>query len=129
MNDHSQLLNRSMGIIYPFIILFSLYMIANGHISPGGGFQGGAVLSAIFIAKYLSQPIMFLDLAKVQTLEKSALLALLILVTLFVTLNVYQTFIQAIPYYLILANLLIGLKVTCGMTIIFYRFAFYESRE
>ncbi|OJV65917.1 MAG: hypothetical protein BGO41_08260 [Clostridiales bacterium 38-18] len=129
MNDHSQLLNRSMGIIYPFIILFGLYMIANGHVSPGGGFQGGAVLSAIFIAKYLSQPIMFLDLARVQTLEKTALLALLILVTLFITLNVYQTFIQVIPYYLILANLLIGLKVACGMTIIFYRFAFYESRE
>lgn len=128
MNDHSQLLNRTMGIIYPIIIMFGLYIIINGHISPGGGFQGGAILSSLFIAKYLSQPIMFLDLYSIQTIEKYALMGLLILATLFITLNVYQLFIHSIVYYMVFANILIGLKVACGMTVIFYRFAFYESR-
>ncbi|MDH8677758.1 MnhB domain-containing protein [Fusibacter bizertensis] len=128
MNDHSQLLNRTMGIIYPFVILFGIYIVLNGHISPGGGFQGGAVLSSVFIAKYLSQPIMFLDLYRIQTIEKYALLSLLILATLFITLNVYQLFVHSLVYYMVLANIIIGLKVACGMTIIFYRFAFYESR-
>ena len=27
-----------------FIIIFGLYVIAHGHITPGGGFQGGAVI-------------------------------------------------------------------------------------
>ncbi len=30
----------------PFIMLFGCYVIAHGHYSPGGGFQGGAMLAA-----------------------------------------------------------------------------------
>lgn len=30
----------------PFIQIFALYVIAHGHYSPGGGFQGGALLGA-----------------------------------------------------------------------------------
>lgn len=33
-------------IISPFIILFGIYVILNGHISPGGGFSGGAIIGA-----------------------------------------------------------------------------------
>jgi multicomponent Na+:H+ antiporter subunit B len=36
-------------IIIPLIQLFGLYIIINGHISPGGGFSGGAVLGTSFI--------------------------------------------------------------------------------
>ncbi|MCG8617281.1 MAG: Na(+)/H(+) antiporter subunit B [Desulfobacterales bacterium] len=33
-------------MIIPFIQLFGLYVIAHGHHSPGGGFQGGVILGA-----------------------------------------------------------------------------------
>lgn len=33
-------------IVAPFIQLFALYVIFHGHYSPGGGFQGGAMLAA-----------------------------------------------------------------------------------
>lgn len=33
----------------PFIQLFGLYVIAHGHYSPGGGFQGGVILGASLI--------------------------------------------------------------------------------
>lgn len=33
-------------IMIPFIFLFGIYVILNGHISPGGGFSGGAILGA-----------------------------------------------------------------------------------
>lgn len=36
-------------MIIPFIQLFALYVIAHGHHSPGGGFQGGVVLGASFV--------------------------------------------------------------------------------
>ena len=36
-------------MIVPVIQLFALYVIAHGHYSPGGGFQGGVMLGASYI--------------------------------------------------------------------------------
>lgn len=36
-------------VMIPIIQLFSLYVYVHGHISPGGGFQGGCILAASFI--------------------------------------------------------------------------------
>ena len=36
-------------IMVPFIQLYSLYVLAHGHSSPGGGFQGGCIMAASFI--------------------------------------------------------------------------------
>ena len=35
--------------LIPFMQLFALYVVAHGHHSPGGGFQGGVILGASFI--------------------------------------------------------------------------------
>ena len=37
------------SLILPFIQLFALYVVAHGHHSPGGGFQGGVMLGASYI--------------------------------------------------------------------------------
>jgi multicomponent Na+:H+ antiporter subunit B len=34
------------GILVPVIIVFGIYVILNGHLSPGGGFSGGAIIGA-----------------------------------------------------------------------------------
>jgi len=36
-------------IMVPFLQIFSLYVFAHGHGSPGGGFQGGCIMAASFI--------------------------------------------------------------------------------
>lgn len=36
-------------LVIPFIQLFALYVVAHGHHSPGGGFQGGVIFGAAFI--------------------------------------------------------------------------------
>lgn len=36
-------------ILTPIIIVFGIYVLFNGHLSPGGGFSGGSVLGAGFI--------------------------------------------------------------------------------
>jgi multicomponent Na+:H+ antiporter subunit B len=36
-------------ILIPLIFVFGAYILVNGHISPGGGFSGGAILGAGFI--------------------------------------------------------------------------------
>jgi multicomponent Na+:H+ antiporter subunit B len=41
-------------LLVPFIQLFGLYVIAHGHSSPGGGFQGGVILGASIILLAIS---------------------------------------------------------------------------
>ncbi|MEX0593815.1 MAG: MnhB domain-containing protein [Balneolaceae bacterium] len=36
-------------LLSPYIMLFGFYVIFHGHYSPGGGFQGGALLAASII--------------------------------------------------------------------------------
>ena len=38
------ILKEVARLLMPFILLFGLYIMFNGHLSPGGGFSGGAVL-------------------------------------------------------------------------------------
>lgn len=36
-------------VMVPFLQIYSLYVFAHGHSSPGGGFQGGCIMAASFI--------------------------------------------------------------------------------
>ena len=40
------ILQKIAGLLVPIIIIFGIYVILNGHISPGGGFSGGAIIGA-----------------------------------------------------------------------------------
>ena len=40
------ILTFSAKVLCPIIFIFGIYIILNGHISPGGGFSGGAILGA-----------------------------------------------------------------------------------
>lgn len=44
-------------IIIPFIQIFSIYIIFNGHLSPGGGFSGGTILGvSLIMHKLIEEP-------------------------------------------------------------------------
>ena len=51
---HDLITRTACRLIIPFIQLFALYVIAHGHHSPGGGFQGGVILGASFILLAIS---------------------------------------------------------------------------
>lgn len=40
------ILQHVARVLVPIILLFGIYVIMNGHISPGGGFSGGAIMGA-----------------------------------------------------------------------------------
>lgn len=40
------ILQKVAFILVPMIMIFGIYIILNGHISPGGGFSGGAIIGA-----------------------------------------------------------------------------------
>jgi energy-converting hydrogenase B subunit I len=51
----SRIVRTAADVIYPFILIFGLYIVAHGHLTPGGGFQGGAVIAtggALVIVAY-----------------------------------------------------------------------------
>lgn len=41
-------------IVVPFVQLYGLYIVFHGHLSPGGGFSGGAIIGASMILYALS---------------------------------------------------------------------------
>ncbi len=51
---HDLIIMNVCRLLIPFIQLFGLYVIAHGHHSPGGGFQGGVILGASIILLALS---------------------------------------------------------------------------
>jgi len=46
---HDLIVKTTSRLIVPFIQIFALYVIAHGHHSPGGGFQGGVILGAAMV--------------------------------------------------------------------------------
>ena len=51
---HDLIIKTACRILVPFLQLFGLYVIAHGHHSPGGGFQGGVILGASMILLAIS---------------------------------------------------------------------------
>ena len=54
LSNNSELLETGSKIISPVIILFGLYIITQGHLSPGGGFQGGVIIANGFLLNFLA---------------------------------------------------------------------------
>ncbi len=51
----SRIVRTAADFVYPFVLIFGLYIVAHGHLTPGGGFQGGAVIAtgcALVIVAY-----------------------------------------------------------------------------
>ena len=41
----TKIVRTTADLFYPFCLTYGLYVVAHGHLSPGGGFQGGAVMA------------------------------------------------------------------------------------
>lgn len=42
----SKIVRTVTNVLYSFILIFGFYIIMHGHLTPGGGFQGGAVVAS-----------------------------------------------------------------------------------
>jgi multicomponent Na+:H+ antiporter subunit B len=51
----NQLLKIAVDVLFPLIIMFGFYIIIHGHLSPGGGFQGGVVIASAFLLMFLAK--------------------------------------------------------------------------
>jgi energy-converting hydrogenase B subunit I len=46
MSGMSKIVKTTADILFPLTMIFGLYVIAHGHLTPGGGFQGGAIVAS-----------------------------------------------------------------------------------
>jgi len=49
----SLVLSTGCRLLFPLILVFGTYIFIHGHLTPGGGFQGGAIIASGFLLIYL----------------------------------------------------------------------------
>ena len=129
--ERSQIVTMVSRKLVPFILLFGLYLISYGHLSPGGGFQGGVVLASGIILLFLSHGF---TLVQRNFSERRLNLTELLMVFLFFLLGLAGLSLgkyflgNILPLgeageipsagFILLLNMIIGLKVGTGITLI-----------
>lgn len=68
----SEIVQSATQIMVPLIAIFAAYIIMNGHISAGGGFQGGAVIASAVLLLLLANPSQALNAAFLSITESVA---------------------------------------------------------
>jgi multicomponent Na+:H+ antiporter subunit B len=48
-------LRAGSDLLFPLLLTVGFYIVAHGHLTPGGGFQGGVVLAAAFFVSFLAR--------------------------------------------------------------------------
>ena len=54
LRKSSELLQTTSSFLISLIILFGIYIFVHGHLTPGGGFQGGVIIASAFLLMVLS---------------------------------------------------------------------------
>jgi multicomponent Na+:H+ antiporter subunit B len=121
-------------IITPLILVLGIYLIANGFLTPGGGFQGGVAVATFFICRYMIYNIFDLPIGKILRMEELVFVS----IVLFAIVGIFLGTADYVPQgwlvlfqnsYLIIMNALIGIKVACGFTLLFYRYVGIERLD
>ena len=120
--------------LFPFILLYGCYLISHGHLSPGGGFQGGVIFGSAIILLGLVEGVQLTEKRfreDLLSLTKNIGMLIFILigfVGMFVGGYFLSDFIPrgkigTVPSagLIFFLNLTIGFMVGTGIAVIFYR--------
>ena len=50
------ILRAGADVLFPLLLIAGLYVVIHGHLTPGGGFQGGVILAAAFFLPLHARP-------------------------------------------------------------------------
>ena len=134
-----------------FIVVFGLYIIAHGHITPGGGFQGGAVIVSgviLLLVAFSSQELKKSLRERVLSIvESSGALIFLVLAFAGIGTVFFYNFLVGTPIFggipatgpgpgdiwtggvIPLMNFAVGLKVIAGLSAVVLAIALFSSGE
>jgi len=134
-----------------FILIFGLYVIAHGHLTPGGGFQGGAVIVSgvvMLLVAFSSQELKkSLRERLLSITESTGALIFSILAFAGIGTVFFYNFLVGTPIFgripatgpgpgniwtggfIPLMNLAVGLKVVAGLSAVVLAMALFSSGE
>ncbi|MEA3494120.1 MAG: MnhB domain-containing protein [Candidatus Margulisiibacteriota bacterium] len=140
MNRKSAIVKVFTRKLFPFILLYGCYLISHGHLSPGGGFQGGVIFGSALILLGLVEGVAlaekrfkedFLSLAKNIGMLIFILVGFtgMILGYSFLSDFLPQGEVGTVPGagLILFLNLTIGFMVGTGIAVIFYRMVRHGS--
>ncbi|MCC8402647.1 Na(+)/H(+) antiporter subunit B [Paraburkholderia sp. MMS20-SJTN17] len=67
-----EIVHTGKQVLLPMIFTFGCYVILNGHLSAGGGFQGGAIVASAVMLMMLARPGSALNVALLSVVESLA---------------------------------------------------------
>lgn len=70
--EASLIVKTASKLLFPMMLLFGAYIFIHGHLTPGGGFQGGAVIATAFVFKYVSDTRYSIDHIAFTKMESAA---------------------------------------------------------
>jgi len=130
---NSELVDIISRKLVPYILLFGFYLISYGHLSPGGGFQGGVVLASgvtlLCLSRGVETALRSFPVGRMGLAESFVFFAILAIGILGLLLGRHflGNFLplgQAgeVPSagFIFFLNLLIGLKVGVGISLILF---------
>jgi len=117
-------LRTGIRVILPLFVVIGLAIVAGDPFTPGGGFQGGGVLAAVVVGRYLIRPYGGGRTMTMENTEKIVFVLFVLSMIGYYGMSLRSDFNY--PIFMIAMNTLLGIKVFCGLSIIFLFFAAEE---
>jgi multicomponent Na+:H+ antiporter subunit B len=141
MNGMTLIVKKVSQLMCGLIFMYGLYIITHGHLTPGGGFAGGAIIAGSFILLILSFGSKVVSLRKEETMttitESISILLVVILATAGIWIGSSVFFNNYLPEgevgQLISAgvipvyNILIGIEVSAAILTIFLGLVIFKE--
>lgn len=141
MNGMSQIVKKVTQLMSGLIFMYGLYIITHGHLTPGGGFAGGAIVAGAFILLILAFGSKVISLRKEETqtsiTESLALLVVIILAGAGLFLGSYVFFNNYLPQgevgelisagVIPIYNIFVGMEVSAALLTIFLGLVIYKE--
>jgi len=134
----SKIVRTIANLLTPFILMYGAYIIVHGHITPGGGFQGGAVFAsgiALLVVAFNSSKVQkYLKESHLSVIESSGALMFIGLAFTGLAVTFFYNVLTGSPIFgqippvgpnpgflwtagvIPLMNIAVGLKVIAGLS-------------
>ncbi|MBQ9979812.1 MAG: hypothetical protein IJP23_01960 [Oscillospiraceae bacterium] len=127
------IITQVVKILIPLILVFGIYVVLNGHLSPGGGFSGGTIMGAAFILYAAafgfeaSERILSPRVNKILTAAALIFYSLIKSYSFYTGANHLESFItNGVPGRIVSAGLILPLNIAVGLVVCCTMYGMYS---